>query len=803
MTVAQESDRFVWLIAFCSVLLGGVVLFGWIANIPELVRISADWNPMVPAAAICFVFSGLCVILARPGDGTRLLGLHILFAGLLVLISSARVLELAFDVPSKSGYLALGWLMPPKTMGQMAPQTALCFLLFSIGTLLIRWRKNSSSLMLGVRVTAGILVSVGVSVLLGYTFKLFYLFEELYFKTGLVWMSFPTAGGIVLLGVGLWKLSMADLQNRAAGVDRSSFAVSRIYHTTIAVVAVILVTASLVGLASLDDAIQRQSVTSMLQTLDTRRAFVDTVLENRTQRALVASLDTQLNGAARRAFERHAGADEDAVESAEGLLSHGFTGVAIDGPVQRKLLSGKLIRADAFSIRLQGPSEVFLVWDNGYYLRTRVPLHHDEKGLPDGYLVTEQSLPRLDAAFMEANLWGETGAMPLCFRQGASELSCFPQRGQARPFRVMDHMNGKPLPATLALAGTNGIAMTADYRGRNVLAAYGPVGTTGLGLVLKMDVAEVYAPVKRQLLFVYPLFIVLAGIGLLLIRLRVRPLVQDLAQAHVAEKAERARFTAAMESSPDVFMIYDSVENEAGAVVDLRIAYLNQHAKSTPELAGNPIGQSFKALFPNYPETFAAYEKVLSTGQMLLEEVRIAVPNQPVRWYQRQAVAMPGGIATTLKNITKEKLLYEQVAESNLLRTAIVESAAYAIISTDVDGTILSFNKAAERMLWYGAADLVGKSTPGVLHDMEEVVNHAKALTEELGFAVAPGFNVFVAKAKINLHEEREWTYIRKDGSRFPVLLSVTALRDNDGGLHGFLGIAHDISAQLLISIQN
>ena len=138
----------------------------------------------------------------------------------------------------------------------------------------------------------------------------------------------------------------------------------------------------------------------------------------------------------------------------------------------------------------------------------------------------------------------------------------------------------------------------------------------------------------------------------------------------------------------------------------------------------------------------------------------------------------------------------QQLEYSNKLRTAIVEGAAYSIISTDVEGTILTFNQAAERMLWYRADELVGKATPGIFHDAEEVQSRAISLSQELGHTVAPGFEVFVAKARLHFQEEREWTYVRKDGSRFPVKLSVTALRDAQGQLEGFLGIAYDISEQ-------
>ncbi|NJL39023.1 MAG: GAF domain-containing protein [Leptolyngbyaceae cyanobacterium SM1_4_3] len=132
--------------------------------------------------------------------------------------------------------------------------------------------------------------------------------------------------------------------------------------------------------------------------------------------------------------------------------------------------------------------------------------------------------------------------------------------------------------------------------------------------------------------------------------------------------------------------------------------------------------------------------------------------------------------------------------ETTLLQQAILDGANYTIISTDIDGTIRTFNRAAERMLGYSADEVVGKTTPLLIHDLQEVEQRARELSEELGVAIAPGFECFVAKIRADGVEEREWTYIRKDGSRFPILLSATGLRDSNGNLTGFLGIGSDIS---------
>ncbi len=132
--------------------------------------------------------------------------------------------------------------------------------------------------------------------------------------------------------------------------------------------------------------------------------------------------------------------------------------------------------------------------------------------------------------------------------------------------------------------------------------------------------------------------------------------------------------------------------------------------------------------------------------------------------------------------------------ETTVLQRAILDSANYTIISTALDGTIRTFNKAAQEWLGYTEAEVVNQVTPALIHDPEEVVLGAQALSKELGVLIEPGFEVFVAKARRGEPIEREWTYIRKDGSRFPVELSITALRDSSNNITGFLGIGNDIT---------
>jgi diguanylate cyclase (GGDEF)-like protein/PAS domain S-box-containing protein len=130
------------------------------------------------------------------------------------------------------------------------------------------------------------------------------------------------------------------------------------------------------------------------------------------------------------------------------------------------------------------------------------------------------------------------------------------------------------------------------------------------------------------------------------------------------------------------------------------------------------------------------------------------------------------------------------------LHSSILDNAGYAIIATSTEGVITVFNRAAERMLGYSADELVGRHTPEVFHLEEEVVTRAAEFGVELGLALEPGFEVFVAHTRVGSSNQHEWTYVRKDGTRFPVQLAVTAVKGLKGDVSGYLGVAVDISAR-------
>ena len=155
-----------------------------------------------------------------------------------------------------------------------------------------------------------------------------------------------------------------------------------------------------------------------------------------------------------------------------------------------------------------------------------------------------------------------------------------------------------------------------------------------------------------------------------------------------------------------------------------------------------------------------------------------------------------------LRDITARKQAEEALLKAGSLQRAIFNSTNFSSIATDAHGVIQIFNVGAERMLGYAAADVIDKVTPADISDPQEAINRAAALSAELGTPITPGFQALVFKASRGIEDIYEQTYIRKDGSRFPAVVSVTALRDAQDTIIGYLLIGTDNTARMRVEAE-
>ncbi len=162
---------------------------------------------------------------------------------------------------------------------------------------------------------------------------------------------------------------------------------------------------------------------------------------------------------------------------------------------------------------------------------------------------------------------------------------------------------------------------------------------------------------------------------------------------------------------------------------------------------------------------------------------------------------LPAGAADKAEGSTEARR-QAALLKTGALQNAILTSANFAIIATDEKGIIQLFNVGAERMLGYRAADVVNMITPADISDPQEVVARAQALSLELDTTIAPGFEALVFKASRGIEDIYELTKIRKDGSRFPAIVSITALRDDYGEIIGYLLIGTDNSVRKRVELE-
>jgi PAS domain S-box-containing protein len=239
--------------------------------------------------------------------------------------------------------------------------------------------------------------------------------------------------------------------------------------------------------------------------------------------------------------------------------------------------------------------------------------------------------------------------------------------------------------------------------------------------------------------------------------------------------------------------------------VDGKITDINEASiKATGVPRENLIGTDFSNYFTDPAEASKGYREAFSKGSVTDYPLTIrhcdgrltdVLYNASVYRDEQGEVL---GLFAAARDITARKRADEALLEAGALQSAIFNSANFSSIATDANGVIQIFNVGAERMLGYTAVDMVNKLTPADISDPREIVIRAKALSKELDTPITPGFDALVFKASRGIEDIYELTYIRKDGTRFPAIVSVTALRDAQNNIIGYLLIGTDNTARKL-----
>lgn len=764
------------LFASIAVAIGIMVMLGWWLRQPLWVQIVPGFVGMVFNTAFCFVLIGASLLLPTRYPRMRVRVQRAVGAVVMVFAGLVLSQDLTGRALGIDQLFTEAWLKDPNpTSGRMAPNTAAAFMATGCVLLLMQRVRSRVDALLVHLLTFAVLC-IAVTSLLIYALRLELLYAGWHFTR----MAVHTAAGFALIGLALWGTWHHLPWSQNLYREREDLRIGVVAGVLLTAVALI---AGLSSFALLSQQAEQTLRRGLSLSLQNRIDLFTTEINDANDAArVVANRPTVAQHLQRlQAQPNDAGERERLRKTVHGLMPLGFSALhfyTADGREVAALGTQTQITS-AQRISLAGWS-VELVWTDGFLLRLQLPIAAEGRRL--GTLMAEHPLPTLTRMLHDYRGLGDSGEMAIC-GDARDYLECFPLRA-APNVRLLPRMiDGQPLPMHYALLGETGVVLAKDYRRQYVMAAYAPIGDLGLGMVLKMDTAELYRPIAAPLRIVFALLLTLIAAAVVAVQWQVVPIARRLRQSeqetqrhNEALRESEMRFRAVTESANDAIVVADA---------DGRITLWNRAAQDVFGYAAQEaIGQPLTLLMP--PRYHAAHTAGLSR---VVAGGAARILGRTMELYARRkdgsefpvelslsSWQSPTGMHFTslIRDITRRK--QGEAALAHL--AAIVESSDDAIVAKNLDGTITSWNAAAERLFGYTAAEIVGHS----VLTLSPPERHGEEAT-------------FIEKIKRGERIVRYETVRRhKDGHALQVALTVSPVRDRAGHIIGASKIARDIS---------
>ncbi|HTD29639.1 MAG TPA: EAL domain-containing protein, partial [Xanthomonadaceae bacterium] len=764
--------------------LGYFVLVGWATRQGWMLRPLPQMTAMVASTALCFALAGFALLgtAVEEGDMRRRAFVRVI-GGLLIAIPSVILIQSPFSTPQFFDWTQLhGWLDDGNpSPGRMAPDSCIGFILEGVFLLALsrpqldRSDRTIPMLLLG-------LALIGITGLVGY-----WLDTDLVFPWLQLRMALPTALGMLAMVGCSWEAWKQRVNPRVAQP------VDRIVGTSAVILVVMALTAGLSGFAILEAQTRSASSDLLEQSLHARVSmFEEVTREARSDGESLAKLPGSIEAPAR-SSAAHAAHVDITREKMAALLrnagARGFRSITVAAPSGEQLAQQGIAASSARIVvpldaaKFNGSTRAWLVWDSGLVLRTRSAIM-TSSGQLLGFVTAERALPSLTAHLNDVSGFGKTGEVFLCALADAGSMQCLPSaHGSDVSWPTVATPNGRPSPMGRALNGQTGTITALDERNHEVIAAFAPIASARLGMVIKQDTAEIYAPIRDRLLWMIPILTVLVALGLLLLRSKVRPLAIRLANSERANRDAHDEIAAIVRGIADGLVTTD----ESSRILSVNPAAGRMFGYPLAELVGRDFNELLPVEFRS--QSAGGMRRYITdrAGHLLgvnvpLIGLRSDGSQFPIE-LSVDAIKRSDGyryVGVVRDATAREKAGQALMFEKERLRVTL-HSIGDAVITTDTRGVITYLNPVAEHLTGWSSAEAIGQP-----------IGHVYPIVDATYGDPAPSPVEFVLTTGAIGGMSGDTILVRHDGTRLDIEDSASPIRDGDGTIVGVVLVFRD-----------
>lgn len=503
------------LLAAGALLLSLLALVGHVIKLPILTSLIEGQQHMVITTAIAILLFAAALITDNVLNKPASRFLLNIVAFIIFSVGALGLLEFKLDT-SWLDFNELHSHILKSNPGRMAFLTAICFMLLGFSILLDHFLKEQKFRSL---ITASLTLLSLLSMLGILSFFANFEFLSSFGRSNR--MALPTALSFLSLTL---AVNAKFKQNNDGHREVSG---SKFYTTLELLLVLIVMVVALLSFASSQQRIESLMASQLDKVGAQSRDYFNTAFLLHCKAAILQAEKVELSTA----LHEHYHHKTDLTDYLKGFktLQHGFSMIALENSRHEVIFKSGEAVASQLSIRIFSNPSTYLLWRDGYFLRTSAP-KYDVSGNLLGFVVVEQRLDDITHFHRSAISKPGTSDLVLCGLDRDYQI-CYPFRWSKKPARYYGFLNGKALPVTRAVIGFTETTIATDYRQERVMVALGPVGHTGLGMAVKIDLHELYEPIRNQFYASLPFFIFLTLLSLLLMRLKLKPLVDEIEQS--------------------------------------------------------------------------------------------------------------------------------------------------------------------------------------------------------------------------------------------------------------------------------